>query len=90
MVKLMCIDPAPNLRECLELGSSTLFFSATLLPIRYYKELLSGNQEEYAVYAHSPFVRENRLVLAAEDVSSVIAAGAGGSMRRSVIISRLL
>ncbi|MBS5285164.1 MAG: ATP-dependent DNA helicase, partial [Clostridiales bacterium] len=70
MVKLMCIDPAPNLRECLELGSSTLFFSATLLPIRYYKELLSGNQEEYAVYAHSPFVRENRLVLAAEDVSS--------------------
>lgn len=70
MVKLMCIDPAPNLRECLELGSSTLFFSATLLPIRYYKELLSGNQEEYAVYAHSPFARENRLVLAAEDVSS--------------------
>ena len=36
----------------------------------YYKELLSGSQEEYAVYAKSPFKAENRLVLAASDVSS--------------------
>lgn len=70
MVKLMCIDPASNLKECLDKGSSTLFFSATLLPIQYYKELLSGSQEEYAVYAQSPFDPGNRLVLAAEDVSS--------------------
>ena len=70
MVKLLCMDPSLNLKECLDKGSSTLFFSATLLPIQYYKELLSGNQEEYAVYAKSPFPRENRLVLAASDVSS--------------------
>lgn len=70
MVKLLCIDPSANLKECLDKGSSTLFFSATLLPIQYYKELLSGSQEEYAVYARSPFRQENRLVLAASDVSS--------------------
>ena len=70
MVKLLCIDPSVNLKECLDRGSSTLFFSATLLPVQYYKELLSGSQEEYAVYARSPFPRENRLVLAASDVSS--------------------
>ncbi|MGN0373717.1 MAG: ATP-dependent DNA helicase [Enterocloster sp.] len=69
-VKLMCIDPASNLKECLDKGVSTIFFSATLLPIRYYKELLTGNQEEYAVYADSPFKQENRLILAAGDVSS--------------------
>ena len=36
----------------------------------YYKELLSGNQEDYAVYVESPFPRENRLLLVASDVSS--------------------
>lgn len=70
MVKLMCVNPSGCLHECLDRGVSTVFFSATLLPIRYYKELLSGSQEEYAVYAKSPFKAENRLVLAASDVSS--------------------
>lgn len=69
-VRLFCMDPAGHLKECLEKGRSTVFFSATLLPILYYKELLSGNREDYAVYAPSPFPRENRLVLVARDVSS--------------------
>ncbi len=70
MVKLMCINPASSIRECLEQGRSALFFSATLLPIRYYKELLAGDQETLAVYADSPFPRENKLILTARDVSS--------------------
>lgn len=70
MLKLFCINPSKNLSECLEKGQSTLFFSATLLPVLYYKELLSGNLEDYAVYVHSPFPRENRLLMVASDVSS--------------------
>ena len=70
MVKLMCINPASSIQECLEQGRSALFFSATLLPIRYYKELLAGNQDAPAVYADSPFPRENKLILTARDVSS--------------------
>ena len=70
MVKLFCMNPAGNLKECLEKGRSTIFFSATLLPVNYYKELLSGNLEDYAVYAESPFPRKNRLLLVADDVSS--------------------
>ncbi len=70
MLRLFCINPSGNLRECLEKGRSTVFFSATLLPVNYYKELLSGNLEDYAVYAESPFPRENRLLLIGGDVSS--------------------
>lgn len=70
MVRLFCMNPAGHLKECLKKGRSTVFFSATLLPVLYYKELLSGNQEDYAVYADSPFPRENRLLLVAGDVSS--------------------
>lgn len=70
VARLFCINPAKNLKECLDKGISTVFFSATLLPIRYYKELLSGDQEDYAVYAHSPFADKNRQLLVASDVSS--------------------
>lgn len=69
-LKLFCIDPSRCLSECLEKGKASVFFSATLLPIRYYKKLLSGNEEDYAVYACSPFAPENRLLLIGSDVSS--------------------
>lgn len=70
MVKQLCVNPAKNLRARLAKGVSAVFFSATLLPVGYYKELLTGNQEEYAIYAESPFPARNRLVCVAEDVSS--------------------
>ena len=34
---LYCVNPSVNLQECLERGKSTIFFSATLLPVNYYK-----------------------------------------------------
>lgn len=69
-VKLLCVNPIVNIKECLEQGNSTVFFSATILPIRYYRELLSNDPEDYAVYVDSPFDRANRLLLAASDVTS--------------------
>ena len=54
-LKLFCVNPAVNLTTYLEQGNSTIFFSATLLPIRYYKKLLSAKTDDYAIYADSPF-----------------------------------
>ncbi|MCI8837569.1 MAG: ATP-dependent DNA helicase [Hungatella sp.] len=70
MVKLFCMNPAARLKACMDKGRATVFFSATLLPVTYYKELLSGNTEDYAVYAESPFPGRNRLLMVAGDVSS--------------------
>ncbi|MGL5435567.1 MAG: ATP-dependent DNA helicase [Lachnospiraceae bacterium] len=70
VLRLFCIDPSKCMEDSLEKGRSCIFFSATLLPILYYKKLLSGNEEDYAVYAHSPFDEENRMLLIASDVSS--------------------
>lgn len=67
---LFCIDPARCLNACLEKGTAGIFFSATMIPVVYYKKLLSGNTEDYAVYANSPFDSEKRLILVAKDVSS--------------------
>jgi len=69
-LKLFCIDPSGRLRERLDNVNSTVFFSATLLPIHYYKELLTGNREEKAVYVDSPFDPANRRIYIGRDVST--------------------
>lgn len=67
---LFCIHPANRLKEYLRHGRGCVFFSATFLPIQYYKELLSGETEDYAVYATSCFPPENQLVFVGGDVTS--------------------
>lgn len=70
MVKLFCVNPAVNLQAYLEYGIGTVFFSATLLPVRYYKKLLSIETDDYAIYADSPFPKDSRLLLIGRDVST--------------------
>lgn len=69
-IKLYCVNPANNLQKALDQGISTVYFSATLLPIRYYRSLLSGREDDYAIYAHTPFLPEQKAVLLGRDVSS--------------------
>lgn len=69
-VRLFCVNPAKCLQEFLDKGNSAVFFSATLLPIRYYKTLLSTSKEDYAIYAKSPFDPANRRILLGMDVST--------------------
>lgn len=69
-IRLFCVNPSACLQEFLEKGNSAVFFSATLLPIHYYKNLLSTSKEDYAVYARSPFDVRRRLLLVGNDVSS--------------------
>lgn len=71
LLKLCCVNPAANLQSCLDRGRSAVFFSGTLLPVNYYKKLLSGRgEEDYAVYIPSPFPAENRRLFIGRDVSS--------------------
>lgn len=70
MLKLFCVDPSLNLQKCIDKGNSTIFFSATLLPINYYKRLLSTDPENYAIYAKSTFSEEQRLLAFGKDVST--------------------
>ena len=69
-VKLFCVNPANMLQDYLDKGNGTIFFSATLLPIHYYKMLLSNEKDNYAIYAESPFDTRKRLLLLGNDVST--------------------
>lgn len=69
-LKLFCVNPAENLKECMQRGKSSVLFSATFLPIQYYKSLLGGEEQDYEVYAKSVFHPEKRSLLIAGDVTS--------------------
>ena len=69
-IKLYCVDPSGNLAMCMGRGRSSILFSATFLPIQYYKKLLGGTPEDYEVYAKSVFEPQKRALLIGSDVTS--------------------
>ena len=54
----------------MEKGVSSILFSATLIPIQYYKKLLGGGEEDYEIYADSTFDPRKRALLIGSDVTS--------------------
>lgn len=69
-IRLFCVNPAANLQQCLNRGRSAVFFSATLLPVRYYRTLFSTRTDDYAIYADSPFPEDNRCLMIGSQTSS--------------------
>lgn len=68
-VKLFCVNPSEQIVDYLGQGNTAIFFSATLLPIHYYKKLLCGdNADAYAI--PYPFSKENCLRVITNDVTS--------------------
>jgi DNA excision repair protein ERCC-2 len=57
--RLFCLDPAPMLAAPLERSQSTIFFSATLLPLNYFMKLLTGTADYANRIFESPFPIEN-------------------------------
>ena len=70
ILKLFCMNPRNNLAECMERARSSILFSATFLPIQYYKNLLGGEAEDYEAYAKSVFDEDKRALFIGSDVTS--------------------
>ena len=69
-IKLFCVNPAGRLSAQTAKGRMAVLFSATLLPLDYYRRLLTTKEDPYAVYAPSPFEEDHRLLLLASDIST--------------------
>ena len=69
-MKLFCVNPAENLQKCLDKGNSTVFFSATLLPLQYYRKMLSTRSENVGMYVEPPFEQKKRCLMICRDASS--------------------
>lgn len=69
-LKLFCLDPSLLLKESIKKSKASIFFSATLTPIDYFKEMLGGNEEDYIMRLESPFSIEKREILIADRIST--------------------
>lgn len=69
-VHLDCVDPSGMLTDRYARGVATVLFSATFVPLSYYRHLLTTEEKPYAVYARSVFRPENRRILIADDVTT--------------------
>ncbi|MGL5259504.1 MAG: ATP-dependent DNA helicase [Lachnospiraceae bacterium] len=70
-VYLFCVDPTSWIEECLNLGVASILFSATLLPINYYKSMLGGSEEDYTITSDSVFDEKKKKVFIATDITSI-------------------
>lgn len=69
-IKEFCVNPARSLKECMDRGISSILFSATFLPVQYYKGLLGGEEDDYEVYAETTFESRKRKLLIGNQVTS--------------------
>lgn len=70
IVKLLCLDPSTQLQAACERGKSSIFFSATLSPMQYYKSVLGGEDTDWHMSLDSPFDQDRFCLLAADGVST--------------------
>jgi DNA excision repair protein ERCC-2 len=57
-LKLFCMDPSKLLAQMGKGYRSKVFFSATLSPLSYYREILGGDVEDYSLSVPSPFSKD--------------------------------
>lgn len=69
-IKEFCVDPSEELKQCMDKGVASVLFSATFLPIQYYKGLLGGTAGDYEVYARSTFSPDRQIQLIGHEVTS--------------------
>ena len=61
-ISLFCLDPSKIITTGLARARSSILFSATLMPLPYYRDILGGNADDLMVSLPSPF-DPNRLQL---------------------------
>jgi len=54
-LSLFCIDPSKVIRDKISFSKSSVFFSATLTPLPFYRSILGGSDEDNMLLLPSPF-----------------------------------
>ncbi|GMR21749.1 MAG: ATP-dependent DNA helicase [Acidobacteriota bacterium] len=69
-VKLFCTDPSKELSESLDKASSSVFFSATLTPMGYFRTALGCGEDAASYVLPSPFPEEHLRVLVNDRIAT--------------------
>lgn len=69
-IKLFCIDPSKVIQERMKKARSSIVFSATMIPIDYFKDIYGSSQEDYYVNLPSPFESSKRELIFANNINT--------------------
>ncbi|NLK34439.1 MAG: ATP-dependent DNA helicase [Gracilibacteraceae bacterium] len=69
-LKLFCLDPSKLLGEITGRMKASVFYSATLTPLYYFKDILGGSEDDYQMKLASPFEESNLSLTIARNVST--------------------
>ncbi len=67
--KVLCIDAAGEIQKRIDKGSGAVFFSATLTPLNYYRDILSEDRYADVMEVDSPFDPEQLSVAIMDRIS---------------------
>ncbi len=70
-IKLFCMDPSVLLNEAFDRCCAAVFFSATLSPILYFRQVLGCEESAGELILPSPFPRENLCLTVADRISTL-------------------
>ena len=69
ILRLLCVDPSKHLNQSNQKVRGSVYFSATLSPIRYYMDSLLGGVDHPYLLLSSPFPKENMKLMIAPKIS---------------------
>ncbi len=69
-IKIFCLNPTKVIKQCIKSNRANIFFSATLSPLSYFKELLGGELNDYEIKLLSPFKKENRKIIIGNNIDT--------------------
>ncbi|KAF0816614.1 DinG family ATP-dependent helicase [Bacillus sp. ZZV12-4809] len=62
IIKLFCLDPSNLLHKARKGYKSAIFFSATLMPLNYYLDMLGYQEDDFILSVPSPFSKDQAKV----------------------------
>ena len=69
-LKLFCINPAVHLEKAMNRCQAAIYFSATMTPMDYFKQILGCDQSAHHLILHSPFPGENLGLFISDQIST--------------------
>ena len=70
-LKLFCVDPSIQLKDALKRCKAAVFFSATMTPMAYFRQILGCDESANHLILPSPFPSENFRLLISDRVSTL-------------------
>ncbi len=69
-IQYLCLDPAFAVEQVNHVTKSSIFFSATLSPLTYYRDIYGGSSKDYSINIDSPFPVDNSVYIVDNSIST--------------------